>query len=131
MYAVSNLTVIAALFTWHRGRRSTGLPREPFVAAMRAGMRFVCNTRAVQAAMVRTACYSIPASAPWALLPLFVRRDLGLGPGMYGLILGMMTAFTTHYFGAQYQKTIAIGLLVLLLVIRPQGLFGNTRVRQV
>jgi MFS family permease len=40
--------------------------------------------------MVRTASYSIPASAPWALLPLFVRHDLGLGPGMYGVILGMM-----------------------------------------
>ena len=45
---------------------------------------------AIQAAMVRTACYSIPASAPWALLPLYVRRDLDLGPGMYGVILGMM-----------------------------------------
>jgi MFS family permease len=57
---------------------------------MRAGMRFVRNTPAIQAAMVRTASFAIPASAPWALLPLFVRRDLMLGPGMYGLILGMM-----------------------------------------
>src|SRR3954451_4656609 len=40
--------------------------------------------------MVRTASYSIPASAPWALLPLLVREHLGLGPGMYGVILGMM-----------------------------------------
>jgi MFS family permease len=90
MYAVSILAVISALFTWRRSRRFTGLPREHFVSAMRAGMRFVRNTPAIQAAMVRTASYSIPASAPWALLPLFVRRDLMLGPGMYGLILGMM-----------------------------------------
>ncbi|MDR3529038.1 MAG: MFS transporter [Rhodopila sp.] len=90
MYALSIVAVISALFVWRRGRRFTGLPREHFVSAMRAGMRFVRNTPAVQAAMVRTACYSIPASAPWALLPLFVRRDLDLGPGMYGLILGMM-----------------------------------------
>ena len=90
MYAVSILAVIGALFAWHRSRRFTGLPREHFVSAMRAGMRFVRNTPAIQAAMVRTASYSIPASAPWALLPLFVRRDLMLGPGMYGLILGMM-----------------------------------------
>jgi len=90
MYAVSILAVIHALFVWHRNRRFTGLPREHFVAAMRAGMRFVRNTPAVQAAMIRTASYSIPASAPWALLPLYVRHDLGLGPGMYGLILGMM-----------------------------------------
>jgi MFS family permease len=90
MYAVSILAVIGALFVWRRERRFTGLPREHFVSAMRAGMRFVRNTRAIQAAMIRTACYSIPAAAPWALLPLFVRRDLGLGPGMYGVILGMM-----------------------------------------
>jgi MFS family permease len=90
MYAVSILAVVSALFVWRRERRFTGLPREHFVSAMRAGMRFVRNTPAIQAAMVRTASYSIPASAPWALLPLFVRRDLDLGPGMYGVILGMM-----------------------------------------
>jgi MFS family permease len=90
MYAVSILSVISALFVWRRERRFTGLPREHFVSAMRAGMRFVRNTPAIQAAMVRTASYSIPASAPWALLPLFVRHDLDLGPGMYGVILGMM-----------------------------------------
>jgi MFS family permease len=90
MYAVSILAVIHALFVWHRSRRFTGLPREHFVSAMRAGMRFVRNTPAIQAAMIRTASYSIPASAPWALLPLYVRHDLQLGPGMYGLILGMM-----------------------------------------
>jgi MFS family permease len=90
MYAVSILAVISALFVWRRERRFTGLPREHFVSAMRAGMRFVRNTPAIQKAMIRTAAYSIPAAAPWALLPLFVRRDLDLGPGMYGVILGMM-----------------------------------------
>jgi MFS family permease len=90
MYAISILAVISALFSWRRSRRFTGLPREHFVSAMRAGMRFVRNTPAIRAAMIRTASYSIPASAPWALLPLYVRRDLMLGPGMYGLILGMM-----------------------------------------
>jgi MFS family permease len=90
MYAASITAVISALFFWQRSRHFTGLPKEHLASAMRAGMRFVRNTPAVQAAMVRTACYSIPASAPWALLPLFVRRDLMLGPGMYGVILGMM-----------------------------------------
>ena len=90
MYAVSILAVIQALFVWHRNRRFTGLPREHFVSAMRAGMRFVRNTPAIQAAMIRTSSYALPASAPWALLPLYVRHDLDLGPGMYGLILGMM-----------------------------------------
>src|SRR5215472_12455559 len=90
LYAVSIVSVIAALFTWHRGRRFTGLPREHLLSAMRAGVRFVRNTPAIQYAMVRTVAYSVPAAAPWALLPLLVREHLGLGPGMYGLILGMM-----------------------------------------
>jgi MFS family permease len=90
LYALSILSVIGALMTWHRGRKFTGLPREHLISAMRAGMRFVRNTPAVQCAMIRTIAYSIPASAPWALLPLYVRRDLDLGPGMYGVILGMM-----------------------------------------
>jgi MFS family permease len=90
LYAVSILTVIGALIMWRRGRRFTGLPREHLFSAMRAGMRFVRNTPAIQHAMIRTIAYSIPAAAPWALLPLYVRRDLDLGPGMYGVILGMM-----------------------------------------
>jgi MFS family permease len=90
LYAVSIIAVLAALFTWHRGRRFTGLPREHLLSAMRAGVRFVRNTPAIRFAMVRTIAYSIPAAAPWALLPLLVREHLGLGPGMYGVILGMM-----------------------------------------
>lgn len=90
LYAVSIVAVLFSLFTWRRGRRFTGLPREHLLSAMRAGMRFVRNTPAVQYAMVRTIAYSIPSAAPWALLPLFVREHLGLGPGMYGVILGMM-----------------------------------------
>jgi MFS family permease len=90
LYAVSIISVLAALFAWRRGRRFTGLPREHLLSAMRAGIRFVRNTPAVRYAMVRTVAFSIPAAAPWALLPLLVREDLGLGPGMYGVILGMM-----------------------------------------
>ncbi|HET7880453.1 MAG TPA: MFS transporter, partial [Acetobacteraceae bacterium] len=90
LYAVSIVAVLHALFTWRRGRRFTGLPREHLLSAMRAGVRFVRNTPAVQYAMVRTLAYSVPAAAPWALLPLLVREHLGLEAGMYGVILGMM-----------------------------------------
>jgi MFS family permease len=90
LYTVSILAVIGALLTWQRGKRFTGLPREHLVSAMRAGVRFVRNTPAIRHAMVRTIAYSLPASAPWALLPLVVREQLHLGAGMYGVILGMM-----------------------------------------
>lgn len=90
LYAVSITAVILALVTWRRSQRFTGMPREHLLSAMRTGVRFVRHNPAVQAAMVRTIAYSLPAAAPWAMLPLFVRQELGLGAGMYGLILGMM-----------------------------------------
>ena len=90
LYTVSIVAVILALLSWQRGKRFTGLPREHFIAAMRAGVRFVRNTPAIRHAMLRTIAYSLPASAPWALLPLVVREQLHLGAGMYGVILGMM-----------------------------------------
>src|SRR6202035_1729264 len=90
LYAVSIVAVLIALFSWHGGRRFTGLPRELLLSAMRAGVRFVRNTPAIQYAMGRTIAFSVPAAAPGALLPLLVRERLGLGPGMYGVILGMM-----------------------------------------
>lgn len=48
-----------------------------------------------------------------------------------GLILGLVTAFGTHFFGGEFQNTISIGLLILFLIIRPQGLLGSAKLRQV
>jgi len=93
LYALSIGVVITALITWRRNvRHFTGLPREHLLSAMRAGMRFVKNTPAIRSAMMRTIAYSLPCAAPWGLLPLFVRQELGLGAGMYGVILGAMGA---------------------------------------
>ena len=66
----------------------------------------------------------------------FIAVSLGgmgssLGALIGGTVLGLLTAFTAHFFGAEYQKTIAIGLLVLVLISRPQGLFGRALVRDV
>ncbi len=92
LFAVSILAVIAALALWRRTGDHSVLPREHLLSAIRAGMRFVRNTPAMRAAMMRSFAYSLPASAPWAVLPLVVRQQLGLGAGMYGLILGVMGA---------------------------------------
>ncbi|HEY4298337.1 MAG TPA: branched-chain amino acid ABC transporter permease [Paraburkholderia sp.] len=48
-----------------------------------------------------------------------------------GVVLGLLSAFTTYFFGGQYQQTIAVGLLMAFLLIRPEGLFGAKLVRQV
>jgi branched-chain amino acid transport system permease protein len=46
-----------------------------------------------------------------------------------GLALGLLSAFAAYYFA--YQQTIAVGLLMLVLLIRPEGLFGARGLRAV
>ena len=91
LYAMSFLVGIAVLATWRRPQASrSALPREHFVAAMRSGMQFVRHTPAMRGAMLRAVAYFLPSSAIWALLPLVVREQLGLGAGSFGLLLGLM-----------------------------------------
>ena len=89
--ALSYLAVIGVLLTWRRGRvRSSSLPREHLLSAMRAGMRFVRHSPVMRAAMARTAAFFFAAAAPWAMLPLVVKEQLGLGAGSFGILLGLM-----------------------------------------
>jgi branched-chain amino acid transport system permease protein len=48
-----------------------------------------------------------------------------------GLALGLLSAFATYFFGGEYQQTIAVGLLMVVLLVKPEGLFGARRVRAV
>jgi branched-chain amino acid transport system permease protein len=54
-----------------------------------------------------------------------------LGALVGGLALGLFSSFATYFFGGEYQQTIAVGLLMLVLLIRPAGLFGSQQVRPV
>lgn len=88
--AASYLVVIAVLLTWRQQNRTSSLPREHFLSAIRAGVRFVRHTPSMRAAMVRAAAFFWACSAPWGLLPLVVREQLHLGAGYYGMLLGLM-----------------------------------------
>lgn len=54
-----------------------------------------------------------------------------LGAVVGGLALGLLGAFATFYFGGQFQQTIAVGLLMVVLLVRPEGLFGARGMRAV
>ncbi len=88
--AVSYVAVIWVLLSIHRRHRTSSLPREHFLSAMRTGMRFVRHTPQMRAAMIRSAAFFFPCAAPWAVLPLVVREQLGLSAGVYGVLLGLM-----------------------------------------
>ncbi|CAN5381914.1 branched-chain amino acid ABC transporter permease [soil metagenome] len=59
----------------------------------------------------------------------------GLGSNIGALIggaaLGLLNAFASHWFGGEYQQTIAVGLLMVVLLLKPEGLLGSRNVRPV
>ena len=86
--AASFLGVIAVLAGWERPRHESRLPPEDLFGAIRAGIRYVRHSTELKTVLVRALSFILFGSAPWALLPLFARRTLGLGPSGYGALLG-------------------------------------------
>jgi branched-chain amino acid transport system permease protein len=64
------------------------------------------------------------------LLPLFAAAILGgIGsvPGamIAGLIVGLAESFSVQFIGAEWRAAVAFAILVAVLLLRPQGLFGR------
>lgn len=64
------------------------------------------------------------------LLPLFAAAILGgIGsvPGAVvgGLVVGLAESFTVPMFGAEYRAAVAFLVLIVILLVRPTGLFGG------
>jgi branched-chain amino acid transport system permease protein len=64
----------------------------------------------------------------WTLIALIVMVLGGLGSIMGtfvgGIVLGVTQAATTYFIGGTYRDVVALLLFLLVLVFRPQGLFG-------
>jgi len=64
----------------------------------------------------------------WTLIALVVMVLGGLGNIMgtfvAGLVLGVTQALTSTWIGGEYREIVALLLFLLVLVFRPQGLFG-------
>ncbi|MEI7967539.1 MAG: branched-chain amino acid ABC transporter permease [Betaproteobacteria bacterium] len=48
-----------------------------------------------------------------------------------GAALGLLNAFSSNLIGGEYQNTISVGLLMAVLLLKPEGLFGARNVRPV
>jgi branched-chain amino acid transport system permease protein len=74
--------------------------------------------------------YSVDPSMglEWTLIALIVMVLGGLGSIMGtfvgGIVLGVTQAATTYFIGGTYRDVVALLLFLLVLVFRPQGLFG-------
>ena len=62
-------------------------------------------------------------------LTIVVLGGLGslLGSVFGGMVLGLCEALTSLYIGPQWSPSVAFTVLIVVLVARPQGLFGVRR----
>jgi MFS family permease len=86
--AASYFAVLAVLVPWRSEQERSGLGPERIGAAVRAGARYAKSSPRLRAVLMRTALFLVFASALWALLPVVAKRQLDLGSGGYGLLLG-------------------------------------------
>ncbi len=85
--ALSYIGILTVLLRWRRQHQKSALPAERFLSAIRVGMRFVMHTDTLLIVLIRGGAFFVFASATWSLFPLIVRRELGRGPEIYGLLL--------------------------------------------
>jgi predicted MFS family arabinose efflux permease len=91
--AISNLGIVGALLWWREARRpGTLLPTERFGQAMLGGLRYARHNQHLRATLMRAVGFFLFASAYWALLPLVAREQIAGGPGLYGVLLGVIGA---------------------------------------
>ncbi len=66
-------------------------------------------------------------------LAVIIVGGLGSLPGAMvgGLILGLAEVFTIAWIGSGWRDAVAFTLLFAILLLRPQGLFGKPKVREV
>ncbi len=90
VFALNALSVVGVawvLLRWRPAPSIQRLPPEHFFSAVRAGIRYVHAAPVLRNVLVRTVAFFLFGSAGWALLPLVARRELGLGPAGYGVML--------------------------------------------
>jgi branched-chain amino acid transport system permease protein/neutral amino acid transport system permease protein len=66
------------------------------------------------------------------LLPLFAATILGGIGNMYGalvgaLVMGVAQQVSTAYLLPTYKPAVAFMVMILILLVRPQGIFGGRR----
>jgi len=57
---------------------------------------------------------------------------IGSIPGamLGGLLLGLLEAAGTQFLGSSWKDVFAFGLLILILILRPNGLLGKSEVER-
>lgn len=85
--ALTYVVVLAALIWWRRDSPPRTLPPEHLLQAMLGAIRYARASGPLRRTLLRALLFFGFGSAPWALLPLLAREDLGGTAAFYGLML--------------------------------------------
>ena len=90
VFVVNALLAIVAfvlILRWRSEPRSSALPGERFVGAMRAGIHYARQSSRLQSVLLRIFLFFLQSTALVALLPLVARRLHGGGPATFTVML--------------------------------------------
>jgi MFS family permease len=93
VFALNTVTLLlfaGVLLLWRRRPSGDEHDPEPFVAALRAGGRYVRHSPAMRRFLLRVSMFVLPAVALWALLPLVASHELHMSAGGYGILLAAL-----------------------------------------
>ncbi|MCD0248149.1 MFS transporter [Xanthomonas melonis] len=116
------------LWRWRRDAHASTLPPESFGTGLRAGLRYAAHAGRLQAVLIKAAGFFLFASALTALLPLVVRRDMQLGAGSYGILLGCIGigaiggALLLPRLRARYDRDVLVFVAMLVCAVSLLGL---------
>src|SRR5215470_1998118 len=134
---IAGLHVLLTRWRWGKAIRATA---EDWQAALLTGidvrraylLAFAIGTAlAGVAGTLVSVGYSVSPSIglEWTLKALIVVVLAGLGSmiGTFvgGLVLGVAEATSAAVFGGPYREVVGLGIFVIVLVVRPRGLFGK------
>ncbi|HUR24913.1 MAG TPA: MFS transporter [Candidatus Thermoplasmatota archaeon] len=110
--AVTFVALFVAVLAWKPAPVVRSAAPERFTAAIRGGARYVRHSPAFRAVLVRTAAFTLAASALWGLLGVRLRIGLGFESLTYGLIVGafgagaILTAFVLPKLRRRYNADV-------------------------
>jgi MFS family permease len=114
--ALSFFGIIISLFGWQRTPSDSLLPAERLFGAMRAGIRYVRGSPALQTLFVKSSAFFVFASGVWALLPLVARINLSSGPIGYGVLFAFfgMGAIIGALLLPRFREKLGCDTLIVL-----------------
>ncbi len=125
--AVSFFGVILFLYRWKPAERPAGQVTTTFSGALIVGLRYIRQEKRITAVLVRTALFSLFASAFWALLPLIASRFGASGYGAMLAFFGLGALIGAGLLARARQKFSFDTVAVIATIIFALALFGLVR----